>query len=201
MATIPSDPQSDWDPVTTNERTTVTAAAMLLSQLVPKQLLATDGTKDTPARMAKALGEMLDGYDTMKPEELLTFFDAEGYDQIISVSGIPFHSLCEHHVLPFSGTVAVAYLPGDQIIGLSKLPRVVRALSRRLQVQERLTKQIADVINKASPKGVAVYIKAHHTCMSARGVESEGIMETSVAEGVFRDHPGAKAEVLGMLKG
>jgi GTP cyclohydrolase I len=118
------------------------------------------------------------------------------------VRDIAFSSLCEHHVLPFTGKVSVAYLPGERIIGLSKIPRIVRALSRRLQVQERLTDQIGHSLqDMIKPRGVAVIAKGVHTCMCLRGAEASGEMVTSCMLGVFRDKPEARNEVLRLLEG
>jgi len=175
---------------------------MLLQTLVPPKQLETESMAETHTRMVKALRELTEGYAVEDPSKLLKLFDAEGYDQIITVTGIPFVSLCEHHVLPFSGTVAVAYLPDPKkkIVGLSKVARVVRAVTRRLQVQERVTKQIADAFEPVEARGVAVVVRAHHTCMSMRGVESPGEMITSEVRGVFREHGSAKAEVMELLR-
>lgn len=178
----------------------------LMLQVLPEDLVRAfeldeppEGMRKTPARFLKALRELTDGYSVEDPADLLTLFDADGYDQIVVVRDIPFVSLCEHHVLPFTGHVHVAYLPGKHIIGLSKIPRVVRAVSRRLQVQERIGQDIATALQRAEPLGVAVLIEGHHTCMSLRGVESQGEMVTSVMEGAFRDKSEARAEVMDLL--
>lgn len=159
-----------------------------------------DGTQDTPLRAAKAFVEMTSGYDT-DIDELITTFDGEGYDEMIAGVGLPFTSLCEHHMLPFVGECSIVYLPTSKIIGLSKLPRLLRAFARRLQNQERLTQQIADaLVEHLSPIGVLVWIEAHHTCMSARGIESPGLMRTSVTRGAMRDKPATRAEALALIE-
>ena len=178
------------------------AAHALLASLVGAEALEAEGMLKTPARMAKALGELTEGYSHQVSDILTTTFDAEGYDQVIVVRDIPFSSLCEHHVLPFMGKVSVAYLPKNRIVGLSKIPRLVKAFARRLQVQERLTSQIANAIMEhLDPQGVAVVVTGHHTCMSLRGAEATGEMVTSSMLGVFRDEPETRAEVLSLLKG
>jgi GTP cyclohydrolase IA len=160
-----------------------------------------EGVKDTPLRMVRALRELTEGYEQDPFELLGRTFPRDGYDQVVAVRALPFVSLCEHHVLPFTGTVSVAYLPGERIVGLSKIPRTVRALSRRLQVQERLTKPIADVLDQAlEPRGVAVIVRALHSCMALRGIESTGEMVTSDVRGVFRNDASARAEVLEVLR-
>lgn len=174
---------------------------MLLRTLVPLEQLGSEGMQDTPVRMHKALEQLCSGYK-VDPGKLLKLFPADGYDQIITLVDMPFVSLCEHHVLPFSGTVSVGYLPDPKknIVGLSKIPRVVRAITRRLQIQERITQEIAKAFGPVEAKGVAVLVRAHHTCMSMRGIESAGVMVTSVVEGVFRSDPSAKAEVMELLR-
>ena len=154
---------------------------------------------ETPARMARALVELTSGYDTDAPA-LLKKFPVEGDHGIVHVKGIPFASLCEHHVLPFTGTAAIAYIPKGSVVGLSKLPRLVRAYSRRLQMQERLGKQIADALwDAVDPLGVMVVLRGHHTCMSTRGVESTGEMVTSYVLGCFKVEPEARAEALALM--
>lgn len=161
--------------------------------------LVREGMADTPARMVKALRELTVGYG-MKPENLLTTFPAEGADEIVVVRDIPFSSLCEHHILPFRGTVSVAYLPTKRIVGLSKIPRIVKAFSKRLQVQERLTMQIADALAPLDPRGVAVLIKGVHECAELRGVETRAEMVTSAMRGLFKDDARARAEVMELFR-
>lgn len=162
-----------------------------------------EGIEKTPARMVKALRELTSGYeagDSPTMVSILTTFKGEG-DGIVVVRDLPFASLCEHHVLPFTGTVSVAYLPSDRIVGLSKIPRVVRKVTRRLQVQERIGNMIADTLELGlSPLGIAVLVRATHTCMCLRGIESHGEMVTSHVRGVFKDQAEARAEVLRLFE-
>lgn len=160
-----------------------------------------EGLRGTPERVLKTFKEMTVGYDIDPAELLKTTFDAK-CDEMIVVSGIPFDSLCEHHLLPFSGTVTVGYIPSDgRVIGLSKIPRLVECYARRLQIQERMTSQIATELNKAlSPVGVGVVIEAHHSCMSLRGVKKAGIMKTSCLLGAMKDDARARQEFLDFAK-
>lgn len=163
--------------------------------------------QDTPLRMAKALIEMTHGEDSDPSEHLAKQFSAEGYDETVALEGITFTSLCEHHILPFSGTVGVAYLTSDskeaRITGLSKLARVVEGYARRLQTQERMTRQIADAFEqRLHTRGVAVVVQASHSCMACRGVMKAGAtMKTVVLRGAYRSDAGARAEVLSLLIG
>jgi GTP cyclohydrolase I len=133
---------------------------------------------------------------TPRPFSPTTFPNEEGYDELVLARDIPFHSLCQHHMLPFKGVAHVGYLPGDRIIGLSKLARVVELFARDLQVQERLTKQVADWLQvQLAPKGVGVVLEAEHLCMSLRGVRAEGSMTvTSALHGLLREDPRSRAE-------
>jgi GTP cyclohydrolase I len=147
---------------------------------------------DTPRRVAHAYAEML----TPREFELTTFPNDEGYDELVLAKDIPVQSLCEHHMLPFTGVAHVGYLPGKRILGLSKLARVVELFARDLQVQERLTKQVADWLqDHLDPKGVGVVIEAEHQCMSLRGVRAIGSHTvTSSLQGVLRDSPSSRQE-------
>lgn len=158
-----------------------------------------DGLADTPARAARAWGELTAGYDA-QPD--LTTFDAAGYDEIVVVRAIPFYSLCEHHLLPFHGVAHIAYLPGERILGLSKFSRLVDLYARRLQVQERLTMQIAaHLVDALRPRGVLVVLDAEHLCMTMRGVRAAGSRTTtSVVRGRFRESDAARAEALDLLR-
>jgi GTP cyclohydrolase I len=160
--------------------------------------LASEGLRDTPRRMAQAYAELL----TPEPFLPTTFPNEDGYDELIVVRAIPFHSLCMHHVLPFHGVAHVGYLPGDRIIGLSKLARVVDLFARDLQVQEGLTKRIAGWIQEElAPKGVGVVLEAEHLCMSLRGVQKPGSRTvTSALHGLIRDDPRTRAEFLALSK-
>ncbi len=149
-------------------------------------------TRETPRRVAAAYAELL----TPREFTLTTFANEEGYDELVVARDIPFHSLCEHHMLPFKGVAHVGYLPGDRILGLSKLARVVELFARGLQVQERLTKEVADWLQEAlQPKGVGVVLQAEHLCMSLRGVQASGSRTvTSALHGILREDPRSRAE-------
>ena len=161
-----------------------------------------EGLIKTPARAAKALKYLTSGYE-IDAEEILNgaIFEDENCDQMVIVRDIEFYSLCEHHILPFWGKCNVAYIPDGKIIGLSKIPRIVDMYARRLQVQERLTQQIADeLIKHLNPKGVGVVCKGQHTCMSMRGVQKQSaFMITNAMEGVFRTNQAARNEFLSMI--
>jgi GTP cyclohydrolase IA len=161
--------------------------------------LDSEGLRDTPRRMASAYAELL----TAKPLRLTTFPNDEGYDELVLVRDIPFQSLCMHHVLPFHGVAHVAYLPGERILGLSKLARVVDMFARELQVQERLTTQIAGWLHEQlGPKGVGVVLEAEHLCMSLRGVQAPGTKTvTSALHGLVRDDPRTREEFLSLSRG
>lgn len=157
------------------------------------------GTSATPARAARAWADLTAGYHEQPPE--LRTFDAV-HDEIVAVAPIPLYSLCEHHLLPFHGRAFIAYLPGARILGLSKFARVVHHFARRLQIQERLTAEIADYLEAGlgDTRGLAVVVKAEHLCMSMRGAQVPGaITTTSVMRGVFRDQPEARAEALALM--
>lgn len=158
-----------------------------------------EGLRETPRRMADAFGEML----TPEPFNLTTFPNDGGYDELVVVRDIPFQSLCMHHVLPFHGVAHVAYLPGERILGLSKLARVVELFARDLQLQERLTMQIADWLQeRLAPKGVGVVLEAEHSCMALRGVQKPGSRTvTSALHGLVRDDPRTRAEFLSLTGG
>jgi GTP cyclohydrolase I len=147
---------------------------------------------DTPRRVAHAYAEMLRPRDF----RLTTFPNDEGYDELVLAKSIPVQSLCEHHMLPFRGVAHVGYLPGERILGLSKLARVVELFARDLQVQERLTKQVADWLQEhLAPKGVGVVIEAEHLCMSLRGVRASGALTvTSALHGLLREEPKTRQE-------
>jgi GTP cyclohydrolase I len=156
----------------------------------------TQGLSDTPKRVARAYAELL----TPREFTLTTFPNDEKYDELVLAKGIPFTSLCEHHLLPFTGTASVGYLPGPRILGLSKLARVVELFARRPQVQERMTKQIADWLDThLGPRGVGVVIEAEHTCMTLRGVQARGSATvTSSLTGLLRTDERTRAEFLAL---
>jgi GTP cyclohydrolase I len=161
-----------------------------------------EGLLRTPERMHKMWHELTCGYH-VDPDRLINgaVFDV-GYSEMVVVKGIPFYSLCEHHMLPFVGTVAVGYLPRGRVIGLSKIPRVVEMYARRLQVQERMTQQIADFLQtRLNPYGVGVVIEAEHLCMAMRGVQKEGAtMVTCSVLGTFRTTKGTRDEFMAHLE-
>jgi GTP cyclohydrolase I len=161
-----------------------------------------EGLLDTPNRVARAWREYAHGY-TEDPARHLsrTFEEVGGYDEIVLLRDIPFQSHCEHHLAPIIGKASIAYLPRDKVVGISKLARVLHGYSRRLQVQERLTAEVADCIwDNLSPKGVAVVIEASHACMTARGVGTPGVMmTTSRMMGCFREDERSRKEVLALM--
>jgi GTP cyclohydrolase I len=156
----------------------------------------TPGLSDTPKRVARAYAELL----TPREFTLTTFPNDEKYDELVLAKDIPFTSLCEHHLLPFTGTASVGYLPGPRILGLSKLARVVELFARRPQVQERMTKQIAGWLDtQLGPRGVGVVIQAEHTCMTLRGVQARGsVTVTSALTGLIRTSERTRAEFLSL---
>jgi GTP cyclohydrolase I len=158
-----------------------------------------DGLRETPSRLVRAYQEYFAGYQ-QDPEQILrkTFAETDGYDEMVVLRGIPFESHCEHHIAPIIGHAWVAYVPYRRVVGISKLARVVEAYARRLQIQERMTAQIANTIDQVlKPQGVGVVIKAEHHCMSSRGVHVHGTdMVTSRMLGCFRDNPMTRQEFL-----
>ena len=157
------------------------------------------GVRDTPRRVAGAYAELL----TPEPFNLTTFPNEEGYDELVLVRDIPFRSLCMHHLLPFHGVAHVAYLPDERILGLSKLARVVEHFSRELQLQERLTTEVARWLQEQlRPKGVGVVLEGEHLCMSLRGVQTPGARTiTSALHGLVRDDPRTREEFLSLTGG
>jgi GTP cyclohydrolase I len=161
-----------------------------------------EGLLDTPFRVARAWKEYAKGYESDPALHLSrTFDEVGGYDEIVLLKDIPFQSHCEHHMAPIIGKAAIAYLPRDKVVGISKLARVLHGFARRLQVQERLTAQVADCIwDHLHPKGVAVVIEATHACMTARGVNTPGVMmTTSRMMGTFRSDERSRREVLALM--
>jgi GTP cyclohydrolase I len=173
------------------------AAADLLAALGAD--LSDESLAGTPRRLAKLYSELL----TPAPFDPTTFPNDGGYDELVVARAIPFHSLCEHHLLPFVGVAHVAYLPGERILGLSKLARVVDHFARALQVQERLTVQVADWLERElAPKGVGVVLEAEHMCMSLRGVQKAGSTTvTSALRGIVRDDARTRQEFLALTTG
>lgn len=161
-----------------------------------------DGLLKTPERVARAMRFFTEGYSRNPAEEINgALFDVE-YDEMVLVREIDFYSLCEHHMVPFFGRVHVAYIPEKKVIGLSKIPRLVEIFARRLQVQERLTMQIAQTLSEIlNPKGVAVVVEAKHLCMMMRGVQKQNSSAiTSSLRGVFQSDPKTRAEFMGLLR-
>ncbi len=161
-----------------------------------------EGLLKTPNRVGRAYVELMAGLHVDPRQHLKTVFH-ERYDEVVLLRDIEFHSLCEHHLLPFTGKAHVAYLPDGKVVGLSKLARLVEGFARRPQVQERLTTQIADALmEELSPQGAACVIEATHTCMTIRGANKPGsTMVTSALRGVFKDNPSTRAEVLSLIHG
>lgn len=164
---------------------------------------AREGLVDTPARVARAYRELFAGYD-VDPHDYLarTFEEVSGYDELVVLSGIRVVSFCEHHMLPFLGVAHVGYLPTDRVVGISKLARVVRGFSQRLQIQEKLTAQIARAVQEVlKPKGVGVVIQSEHSCMTMRGVNTPGsLLTTSTLLGEVRDDPRTRQEFLELVR-
>jgi GTP cyclohydrolase I len=178
--------------------------AALIEQLLAElgENATREGLERTPERVAKALRYLTSGY-AQKVEDILNgALFVEEYDEMVVVKDIDFFSLCEHHLLPFFGRAHVAYLPAQRIVGLSKIPRLVEMFSRRLQVQERLTTQIATTLDEVlRPRGVAVVMEGVHLCMLMRGVEKQNSKAvTSAMLGVFRERPETRAEFMELIK-
>lgn len=161
-----------------------------------------EGLQETPARVARMYAELFGGLHK-EPRELLRKTFTQKYDEMVLVKDISFASVCEHHLLPFLGKAHIAYLPNGKIVGLSKLARVVEVLSRRPQVQERMTEEIADlIVDELDARGVGVILEASHTCMTIRGVRKPGsICTTSAMRGVFQANPSTRAELMALIYG
>jgi GTP cyclohydrolase IA len=163
---------------------------------------AREGLRDTPSRVARAYQEWFAGY-AVDPEEFLrrTFEETDGYDEMVVLRDVGFESMCEHHMAPIIGKAHIAYLPHKRVVGISKLARVVEAYSKRLQIQEKMTAQIANTIESVlKPSGVAVVVEATHQCMTTRGVHKTGVsMVTSRMLGAFRDDASTRREFLAMI--
>jgi GTP cyclohydrolase IA len=190
----PSAPRRSPTDRVVDEQAAELAAADLLLALGADT--SEEGLRETPRRMAAAYAELL----TSKPFHPTTFPNDEGYDELVVARAIPFHSLCMHHLLPFHGVAHIGYLPGERILGLSKFVRVVELFARDLQVQERLTVQIANWLQvHLAPKGVGVVLEAEHMCMSLRGVQKVGAKTlTSALHGLVRDDPRTRQEFLAL---
>lgn len=199
MATQLADAQVHSDPVSVEQDDRYTLAVKTLLSLIGEDP-SREGLQRTPRRVVNALREMTQGYWEHPDRILATTFSAEGYNEMVVLRGIEFVSLCEHHILPFTGTATLAYVPETRIVGLSKLARLVGTFSRRLQVQERMTVEIADALEQhLHPQGVGVVIRASHHCMGCRGArQPNAIMVTSVLRGCFMDNPAARAELFSL---
>ncbi len=163
-----------------------------------------EGLLDTPKRVVKAYTEFFKGYEEDAKSILSrTFEESEGYDEIITLKDVPFESHCEHHMVPFTGKVHIGYLPNKRVVGISKLARIVDVYAKRLQIQEKLTAQIATTINDVlQPKGVAVIVEATHQCMTTRGVHKDNVvMQTSKMLGRFRSDERTRSEFMTLIKG
>jgi len=160
-----------------------------------------EGLKKTPERVARMYGELLGGMHEDPKKHLRSIF-TENYDEIVILRGIPFYSICEHHLMPFIGQAHVAYLPSGAVLGISKLARIVDCFARRLQGQERLTYQIADfLMNNLKTQGVAVVLEASHSCMTIRGIKKPGsVMVTSAVRGIFKRDPKTRNEVMSLIQ-
>lgn len=192
LQALPSDPTRD---------ATHDAAAAAVRDLLAYigEDVGREGLHDTPDRVARALREMTDGYDVDVGELLTRTFASDGYGGLVLVTGVDFVSLCEHHLLTFTGTATVGYIPGNgRVVGLSKLARLVDVFGRRLQVQERMTEQIADAIEThLEPVGIGVVIRATHSCLACRGArKANAEMVTSSLRGALFDKPEARAEFM-----
>ena len=159
-----------------------------------------EGLRDTPQRVGRMYTELLAGMRQDPVEHLNSVFN-EDYDEIVLLRDIPFYSLCEHHMMPFIGKAHIAYLPSGKVLGVSKLARIIDCFARRLQVQERLTSQVADfLMDNLKPEGVAVVMEASHSCMTIRGIKKPGsAMITSALRGIFIRDPKSRSEVLGLM--
>ena len=161
-----------------------------------------EGLLDTPKRVARMYSELFAGMAEDPKRHIKSVFN-EDYNEIVLLRDIPFYSICEHHMMPFIGSAHIAYLPDGVVLGVSKLARIVDCFARRLQVQERLTVQIADfLMQNLKPKGVAVVLNASHSCMTIRGIKKPGsTMVTSALHGLFKKDPKARNEVMGLIQG
>jgi len=159
-----------------------------------------EGLRDTPDRVARMYAELLSGMRE-DPEKHLRSIFTENYEEIVLLRDIPFYSICEHHLMPFIGSAHVAYLPSGSILGVSKLARIVDCFARRLQTQERLTSQIADlIVSRLDSKGVAVVLEASHSCMTIRGTKKPGsTMVTSALRGIFKKDPRSRSEIMSLM--
>lgn len=177
----------------------VTAARMILEAVGEDP--DREGLQETPTRIARMYEEVFSGMHE-DPERILEAVFREDYDEVVLVKDIPFCSMCEHHLLPFTGVAHIAYIPSGKVAGISKLARAVDHFARRPQIQERMTNQIADLLGTLDPIGVAVILEATHTCMTIRGVRKPGaVVVTSAVRGVIRKDPKTRNEVMDLIRG
>ena len=198
----------DYDEIISPDRLEPSTLAHVNSEALLRELLRRigenperDGLQQTPARVIRSWNELFSGYGKQAEDVLITQFHAEQYDEIVLLRDVEFYSTCEHHMLPFCGHAHIAYIPNQKIVGLSKLARLLDVFARRLQVQERLTRQIASELQRVlKPKGVAVMIEGKHQCMSCRGVrKQEGRTITSCLLGVFKENLATRTEFFSLL--
>lgn len=177
------------------------AVSQMLKYGIGAQHVDPEALENTPDRVARAYHELFSGYTADETEILSRVFD-DPHDEMVIVKDIPMYSMCEHHMLPFIGKVSIGYIPDGKILGISKLARLVEIYARRLQLQERLTAQVADAIMKhVEPQGVGIVVEAEHTCMTMRGVNKPGTMTvTSAMRGIFKESAKTRAEFLGLIK-
>lgn len=208
MPCLPESVDRSREPAAVNGEAAVSVDRARIEAAVREVLLAVgedpdrEGLRDTPARVARMYEEIFAGLQQDPRVHLQKTF-TQKYEEMLVERDIRFDSTCEHHLLPFFGKAHIAYLPKGKIVGLSKLARVVEALARRPQVQERMTEQLADLfMEELDPRGVAVILEATHTCMTIRGVrKSEAICTTSSMRGAFRDHPATRSELMSLIYG
>jgi len=203
---VPGSPPASEQPTDNNLKSLRIVDTPRIEQAVYEILSAVgedpsrEGLQATPARVARMYAEILAGTETDPARHLLVTF-AEDHHEMVIVKDIPFESLCEHHMMPFHGKAHVAYVPNGRIVGLSKIARVIEEYARRLQIQERLTSQVADLImDTLQPQGVGVVMEATHTCMTMRGVRKPGSsLVTSAVRGTFKSHAATRAEFMTFL--
>jgi GTP cyclohydrolase I len=160
-----------------------------------------DGIRETPARVARMYAELFGGLHSDPARHLKKTFE-ETYDELVLIRDISFNSMCEHHLLPFIGTAHVGYIPKGSVVGISKLARIVEEISHRPQVQERMTAQVADLLEELDPKGVIVVIEAEHSCMTIRGIRKPGAVTiTSAVRGLFKQNVSSRAEAMSLITG
>lgn len=177
------------------------AVRKILTEGIGSKNVDDEALENTPDRVARSYTELLSGYGADIPAILSRTFEAD-HEEMVIVKGIPMYSMCEHHMLPFIGEVHIGYIPNGKVLGISKLARLTEAYARRLQLQERLTSQIANsIMEYVEPKGVGVVIRAEHTCMTMRGVNKPGTKTvTSAMRGLFKEDPRARSEFLNLIK-